>query len=97
MRRGRVVLQAWEQRMILEKDAVVVTTRCARCRWELEGPVGVTRAAFAAHLKDDHPDVQPTTLHKRHRPTRQMVSTHNLDDNIATARAQGAAAWVTDA
>ena len=86
-------MDAWEQRILDQREAVHVTARCALCPWEQEGTVKDTREQFAAHRRSQHPELQPPPRRKRHRPYRQMASETSLDDNIANARAQGAAGW----
>lgn len=87
------MLEAWEQRLLDQREAVVVTARCAWCPWELAGTVLETREAHAAHRKAEHPDVRVKPRRPRHRPYRVMQSQTVLEDNIANARAQGAAGW----
>ena len=91
--RGRPILEAWEQRLVEQREAVQVTARCAWCPWEHAGTVKDTRERFAAHRRSEHPDVSVKTKRKQHRPFRQFNSETNVDDNIANARAQGAATW----
>ena len=93
--RGRSTLDAWEQRLLDQREAVHVTARCAWCPWQLAGTVLETREAHAAHRTLAHPEVRVKPRHKRRRPYRQMASETNLDDNIQNARAEGAAAWAT--
>ena len=93
MNRGRVVLEAWEERVLAEREAVVVTHRCCWCKWKRHGTVAETRALYLEHRADKHPDRVPVVRKKRHRPYRQFSSAHSLDDNIANARSQGAAGW----
>lgn len=93
MPRGRPVLEAWEQRLLDQREAVVVTARCAWCQWELAGTVKDTRDAYATHRKAEHPEVKVKARIRRRRPYRQFASETNLDDNIQNARAQGAATW----
>lgn len=91
--RGTAYLKEWEQRMVDEREAVVVTARCARCDWTLEGTVLDTREAFRDHRVTAHPEVKPVVRRKRHRPFGALQSAKSLDDNIENARKQGAASW----
>jgi len=91
--RGRSTLDAWEQRLLDQRESVQVTARCAWCPWELAGTVLETREAHAQHRARIHPDVRVKPRAKRRRPYRTMVSETTLEDNIANARAQGAAGW----
>lgn len=91
--RGRVVLEAWEQRLLDDKESVHVTVRCAWCPWSLSGDLRTARDAHRAHRTTEHSDKPIRERRKRHRPARQFHSASNLDDNIANARAQGAATW----
>jgi len=93
MRRGNVIIEAWEQRILDERDAVTVTTRCAWCGWTRTGTLRVVRAAHSEHRATKHPDIPVPARRKRLRPFRQFQSEKNLDDNIANARAQGASGW----
>lgn len=91
--RGRPTLEAWEQRLLDQRESVQVTARCAWCEWEMHGTVRDTRAEYAEHRELAHPDVKVKARRPRHRPYRVMQSETNLEDNIANARAQGAAGW----
>lgn len=93
MKRGRVVLKEWEQRVLAEREAVQVIARCAWCPWQLTGTVRDTREAHREHRTAEHPEHTVPARRTRHRPFRQMRSETNLDDNIANARQQGAATW----
>lgn len=93
--RGTVHLRDWEKRLIAEREAVTIVQRCSRCDWTTEGPLGDTRPAFQAHLSDEHPDVTVKHRRRRIRPGGQVNGAKHLDDNIAAARAQGAATWET--
>ena len=95
MRRGRVILQAWEQRFLDERDATLTTTRCANCDWIFEGELGKSRDAFLEHRQQAHPEINPATKHKRIRPNGISLN-GNLHDNIGNARAQGAAGWASE-
>lgn len=92
-RRGNAVLKAWEERAIVEREAIVITARCAWCSWSLTGDVRTARDAHAAHRAAEHPDKTVRERRKPHRPHRQFQSKKDLTDNIAGARAQGAAGW----
>ena len=91
------MLEAWEQRLLDQRLAVVVTARCYWCAWQQEGTVADTQAAYTEHRRVAHPEVTVKPRRKRHRPYRQMASETSLDDNIANARAQGAAGWAGSA
>lgn len=93
MPRGSVFMHEWEAKRIAEREAVIVTARCVNCRWTLEGTVQETREAFLAHRTTKHPEVVPRPRRKRHRPLSALQGLRSLDDNIAAARAQGAAGW----
>ena len=93
MKRGAVILEAWEQRRQAELEAVVNTTLCGHCAWQLEGPVGETSVAYRTHLATEHPEVKVPARRKRHRPHRQFMSGTDVDTNIQNARLQGAATW----
>ena len=91
--RGTPTLQAWEQRLLAEREAVVVTARCAWCKWNQTGTVQETREAHAQHRARIHPEITPSPKRKRHRPYGQLQGMKSLDDNIAQARKSGAAGW----
>ena len=93
--RGTAYLKEWEQRVIAEREAIVVTARCAFCDWNLDGTVGETRDAYQAHRTSSHPEVRPPARRRRHRPYGQLQGMKSLDENIAAAREQGAAGWDT--
>ena len=94
MKRGAVILEAWEQRRQAELEAVVNSTSCKWCGAEImEASVKDTRVAFAEHLAAEHPEVKVPTRRKRHRPHRQFMSGTDVDVNIQNARLQGAATW----
>lgn len=93
MPRGRPVLEAWEERAIEQRESVVVTARCAWCAWSVTATVRETREAHETHRKTEHPEVRVKARTRRHRPYRQYASEANVEDNIANARAQGAATW----
>jgi hypothetical protein len=90
--RGRPILQAWEQRLLDERLDVHVTERCALCDWTTVGALRTTRDAFLQHRTTEHPEVRPKPRRTRYRP-HGMVLSSNLTDNVANARAQGAAGW----
>ena len=94
--RGNAILEAWEQRRLEERETTPVVARCAWCAWTLAGDVRTTREAHAQHRATDHPDRLMPTRRRRHRPFRQFNSGTNIDDNIANARQQGAATWVSE-
>lgn len=93
MNRGRVVLEAWEERRLEERETTPVVARCAWCDWSMAGDVRTAREAHAQHRAEDHPDRVVKPRRKRHRPFRQFATTSNLDDNIARARQEGASTW----
>lgn len=93
MPRGQAFLKEWEQRLLDDRESVVVTCRCYFCSWQETGTVRDTREAYAEHRRLKHPEVQPATRRKRHRPWGQLATGTRLDDNIEKARAQGAAGW----
>lgn len=93
MPRGRVVLEAWEQRILDDKESVHVTVSCAWCSWSLAGDLRTAREAHRQHRTTEHPDRAVKHRRTRHRPYRVFRSMSNLDDNIAAAREQGAATW----
>lgn len=94
--RGRVVLEAWEQARLEEREQVELAQSCLWCDWTMSGQLRDVRAAFQEHRADAHADRPLPKRTKRHRPFRQFNSNTNVDDNIANARAQGAATWVTE-
>ena len=94
MRRGNAILEAWELRRLEEREQVELVQSCLWCDWEMAGPLGVVRQAFAEHREKTHADRPLPKRTKRHRPFRQFNSGTNIDDNIASARRQGAATWV---
>lgn len=87
------MLEAWEQRRLEERETTPVVARCAWCDWTLAGDVRTAREAHAQHRAENHPDRVVKPRRKRHRPFRQFNSNTSIDDNIAAARAQGAAVW----
>ena len=95
MPRGNPILEAWQQRFVEEREAVVVTTKCDLCNdWSTHGPMKRGRELYFAHRAKKHPEAGPLPVRrKRHGPYRQFSSAHSLDDNIANARSQGAAGW----
>jgi len=93
-RRGNPTLAAWEKRLLQEREEVVVTTKCDHCDWSTHGPMKQGKALYIAHRARKHPELGPLPQRRtRHRPYRTMVSETTLEDNIANARAQGAAGW----
>ena len=95
--RGTSFLKQWERNLIAERESVVVTSRCAFCDWTQEGTVAETRDAYLAHRTENHPEIQPKPRRHRQRPSGQMTTGKNLDDNIAAARKTGAATWAGQA
>ena len=94
--RGTAFLKDWEQRLLDEREAGIVTARCAWCGWELHGTVADTRAAYLEHRTAEHPEVKPPARRKRQRPFGQLSNRRSLDENIANARGQGASTWAGD-
>ncbi len=52
---------------ILAEQHAVVETRCARCRWTIQGPVTETAAAFREHLASVHPEIASAASPRRRR------------------------------
>lgn len=94
--RGTALLKDWEARLVADREAGIVTARCAFCKWELEGTVADSRTAYLAHRLQAHPEVKPPARRKRQRPFGQLSNRRTLDENIANARGQGASTWAGD-
>lgn len=73
---------------------VQTTTRCAICGWSMFGWLATVQEAYAAHRREAHPEIQPPPRVRRNRVHGQYKGDVGIDDNIAAARAQGAAGWV---
>ena len=93
MKRGTAILQAADARYVAEREAVIVTQRCANCDWHGHGTVKEMRELFLAHRLEAHPEIQPKPRRKRHRFVGQMNVGKTLDENIENARKQGASGW----
>lgn len=71
-----------------------VTTKCLHCDWEFEGTCEDGRHAHEIHRRRKH---GLTATHRRRYSSRTpWAQTTNLGDNVANARAEGAAGWVSD-
>lgn len=97
MPRGNDILTAYQERIRAEKDAQTLTERCHWCEWTVTGTLAVTRVAFAAHQKQEHPEHrQRTSFARRRKYTIRTVASRSLDENIALTRLQGGATWATE-
>ena len=97
MPRGNDILTAYQERIRAEKDAQTLTQYCQWCDWTITDVLSVTRTAFAAHQKAEHPEhKQKTSFARRRKYTIRTVTSRSLDENIALTRQQGGATWATE-
>lgn len=88
-----MILREREAAMTAERLLQPAVGGCAWCpneRWE--GTLEETRAAALAHRLEHHPEAKPSRRVSR-AGTLPHVSEKPLQENIANARAQGAASW----
>jgi hypothetical protein len=91
--RGTPFLKEWERAKIEERLDVIYTPACM-CGWRLEPmPLRDGKAAHEQHRAEQHPEMVVRKRRKRYRSWGQIQGGQPLDDNIAKARAQGAAVW----
>lgn len=95
-RRGNDIITAYAQRLREEKDRQTVTQRCQWCDDIKVGMLSDTREWFAHHLAEHHPEHQRRTRVVKRPFSMRTVSARSLEDNIAGARAQGGAGWLSE-
>lgn len=71
-----------------------LVTGCLHCEWVYEGTLDEGKEEFAAHAKEEHGIEAKPQIKRRRRSS--WTSRKALEDNIAGARAQGAARWTDD-
>ncbi len=91
MKRGKVIQENYQARLVEERLAQPAVGRCLHCDWTASGMLAETRAAHQKHREHEHPDAVSTRkpMHRR----RIKVGTKPLEENIANARTEGAATW----
>lgn len=94
MKRGRDILDihdAWNAAMRLNQD---VTVRCGLCDQFLEtGTLYMVRRNHQAHRAKHHPEIRERKHKQKGRRGQVSLSNKTVGENIAGARAQGAATW----
>ena len=85
-------MRQWELDRILLRDQQHMTVRCAFCPWTFTGTFGDGKHASAEHRAAEHPQAV-STRRKRHRVVSVMAGARPVEENIAKARAEGAATW----
>ncbi len=93
MPRGTDILQAAADRYRDERLQQHVTQRCTFCTWQLDGLLLETKPAYDAHRQEHHPEIKIVARRQKRATRMPKITDKSLDENIATARAQGASGW----
>jgi hypothetical protein len=98
MPRGSAILEAAATRIEQERNRAVISHACCWCNWTMTATLGECRVAHRAHVASEHPEITMPEPQRRKRRANapRTLGTRTVGENIALARAQGAASWTED-